>query len=144
MPNVESLISWLKPVKDRLTYISIKNRLFCLVYPIKNPLFQWVSRQNAKKLYYINGSVNIRYDGKTLTSIKNLLLQLTSLDICREGTMAGKCKFDFILQLGICLSIPLYIEIVKVRLLMCRDWINNVTYTSPIYKQSNFIFETCK
>ena len=60
-----------------------------------------------KKLYYINGSVNIRYHGKTMTYSNDLWLWLTFYDICRGGTVARKCKFDFILKLAICLSITL-------------------------------------
>ena len=74
----------------------------------------------VKKLNYNNGSVNIRYHGKKTTYTNDLLLWLTSFDICRGGTVARKCKFDFVLQLGICVSILFDIEIVPVRLVMCR------------------------
>ena len=69
----------------------------------------WKSKKNkiGKKLYYINGSVNIRYHGKTMTYSNDLWLWLTFYDICRGGTVARKCKFDFILKLAICLSITL-------------------------------------
>ena len=89
-----------------------------------------ISSRCIKKLYYNNGSVNIRYHGKQMTSLKDLLLWLTCLDICRGRTVARKCKFDFVLQLGICLSIPLNMEIDTVRLLMSRACMSNVTDTS--------------
>ena len=97
-----------------------------------------------KKLYYNNGSVNIRYHGKQMTSLKDLLLWLTCLDICRGRTVARKCKFDFVLQLGICLSIPLHMEIDTVLLLMSRACMSNVTDTSQIRKKSKIFFETWK
>ena len=129
--------------------------ILCTYLVVKKPELEH-SRQNGgnlkiapwnlltKKQYYVNGSVNIRYDSKMMTSLINLLLQLKSFYICREGTMARKCKLDFVLQLGICLSIPLYIEIVTDWLLMYRDWISNDADISPIHKQSNLMFETCK
>ena len=98
----------------------------------------------SKKLNYNNGSVNIRYHGKQMTSLKDLLLWITCLDICRGRTVARKCKFAFVLQLGICLSIPLDIEIIRVWLLMCQNWISNIVDISLIHKQSNFSFEICK
>ena len=143
LPIVDlSILRFLKPYK-KVTYSSAciqdvainQCRQFCIAF-IKNvrskiSYSKFVSMFNAvKNLYYNNGSLNIRYHGKQMTSLKDLLLWLTYFDICRGRTVARKCKFDFVLQLGICLSIPLNMEIDTVRLLMSRACMSNVTDTS--------------